>query len=212
MKSLKTIQTIVKIAKIVSKVLFICCIVGLCISALGLICTALFGDEIISASGLTLHLSALEADHELTLAELFCLYSVTIIMLGAYALVLRFAHKYCDNELKAGTPFTVEGAKELNALGILSLAVFFSMNIVVSIIIKVCETFNEGEMFFKFDSFGSIWLGLSLMVLALVFRYGAEREKELASYQPGGMGMYQSYDYRGDSYYNGGNGGEGDRN
>lgn len=53
MNSLKIIQTISKIGGIISKIIYICSIVGLCICAVGLILLP-YGDDVLKIGGVTL--------------------------------------------------------------------------------------------------------------------------------------------------------------
>lgn len=88
-----------------------------------------------------------------------------------------FAKSYFKRELVAGTPFTLEGAKELTRLGILTIALPLGVNIVAAIVNEILAEFLSNTWKFDIDNGGSVSLGVMFLVLALVFRYVAELEQ-----------------------------------
>ncbi len=171
MKSLKTIQTLSKIAKIISQIVYICCMVGFIGCAVGLVASFIAGNA------LTLDGAAINdifdneaASMGTTLATLI---AGLILCAGEYV-VARMAYRYFDNELNAGTPFTLEGAKELMRLGIFVIGVHiastFLAQVAQSIISMMME--NVGEL--ALEDGDSVALGIMLIVISVFCHYGAE--------------------------------------
>lgn len=163
-KTLKTIQTIVKVARIIAKIVFVICIVGAVGSVFGLgALIALGGADI--AMGLELFPGNIE--------DLYFACISGCIACVAEAVLAHFAIKYFDHELAAGTPFTFDGAKELFRLGIINIAVMFGISILQGIIYGILWVFFPELGDIEGVSF-SIGTGISMMLLSLVFKYGAE--------------------------------------
>lgn len=172
-KSLKIIQTVSKVAKIISKVVFICCSVGASGCALGLITLdlgiqnlTLFGDKlsvvIYEKSGLTVNAMILACASGLILCTAECVVSA-------------FAEKYFSNELRAGTPFTYEGSKEILRLGILTMAIPLGAEILCGIVNGFFSIFSEENTpAFETSTDSSLIIGGMFLLASVIFKYGAE--------------------------------------
>lgn len=181
MKSLNNVQIVFKIGKILSKIAFIAWLVGACICAVGLVILPFGVDEILKIGGVTLHgLMGLD-NGEANAAAIAVMVGWLIICVGI-TVVAKFAERYFTNELKAGTPFTEDGAKELMRLGILTAAVPLGCNIVAEIIVGVVTgIFGIAESAvtdIAYDCSTAIMLGAMFIVVSLLCRYGAEIGKK----------------------------------
>lgn len=100
------------------------------------------------------------------------------IVCAGEAVLAKFAERYFENELKAGTPFTFAGAKEMLRLGILIIAVPTGCAVAGSIVEGLVAGFMEVEkaavMDMRFGNEMSITLGVMFILAALLCRYGAE--------------------------------------
>ncbi len=183
MKTLHTIQTIAKIAKIVSKVISICCIVGFCLCIVGIVSLAV-GAPAFSFGGVTFE-SMLQHNTEMTTGSLYAVMASGAIVCAGEAVLAKFAVHYFDRELTDGTPFTHGGAKELMRLGILSICIpvgtQIAAKITQTILAKVLTDIEPAE----YEMAGAVTLGVALIVMALVCRYGAELNAEKTT-QPSG--------------------------
>ena len=112
MKTLKTIQVLAKIGKIISNIVFICSIVGFCLCVLGIVSLAA-GGTLIKIGGVTVR-GLIENNAGIPLPELYASMIVGVFICAAEAVLSKFAGIYFKNELEAGTPFTFEGTKELS--------------------------------------------------------------------------------------------------
>lgn len=171
MKSLNTIQTFSKIGKILSKIVYICCIVGICGCVIGLIGLSL-GANVLKLQGQNIETYLNE--NNLSLKSVYIIIVVGIILCIGELIVAIFAYKYFDNELEAGTPFSFDGAKEMLRLGILMIAIPFGTNLISQIVIGVFkEFFTEGNnLEITFDS--SFLLGGIFIFMSIICKYGAE--------------------------------------
>ncbi len=85
--------------------------------------------------------------------------------------------KYINHELKDGTPFTFDGAKELFRLGVISIILLFIAFISSSVAadswvgIGLAEVFDAAK---SSNVISSIAEGIAMIILAFIFKYGAQ--------------------------------------
>lgn len=164
-KTLNTIQTIVKVARIIAKIVFVLCIVGVVGSAVAL-------GVIIAAGGI------IEEYAELipftgNVGDLYYACIIACISCVAEAILARFAIKYFDHELSAGTPFTFDGSKELFKLGIINIAVAIGIGVLQGFVYVILWLFfPELEGTTEYNV--SIGTGIAMMLFSLIFKYGAQ--------------------------------------
>ena len=164
-KTLNTIQTIVKVARIIAKIVFVLCIIGAVGSVLGL-------GAIIAAGGIIEEYVEL-IPYSANSGELYFACIIACISCVAEAVLAHLAIKYFDRELLEGTPFTFGGSKELFKLGIINIAVAVGIGILQGIVYVILWVYFP-ELEGTTDYNASIGTGLAMMLLSLVFKYGAE--------------------------------------
>lgn len=174
MKTLNTIQTLSKTGKIMSKIVYICCIVGFCGCIVGIAAVAICGtglNELLlseTGSGIGTLLAAISVGMILCIGEFF---------------ISRMAYRYFENELKAGTPFTFDGAKELQHLGVSVIWI----SAVTAVMAEVAQSVIYQLMYdverLSPEAFDSIALGLVFIFISLICKYGAE-VKDKSENQP----------------------------
>lgn len=174
--TLKTFQTLSKIGKILSKIAFIFACIGFGGCIVGLLGTALGGGFVLKLGGMTLH--------DLFGGRLGGFGGVSAALLGwlivcaGEAVLAKFAEICFKNEQKAGTPFTLAGAKELLRLGILTTVLPTGCAVLASIAEGIAAGFLDvskaAAMDMHFDSEASVVLGVMFILGALLCRYGAE--------------------------------------
>ncbi len=175
MNTLKTIQTLAKIGKAFSKIIFVCCIVGFCGCIVGIVSLAL-GAETFKLGGVTIH-SMIENEAGMSLPTLYASMAVGLLFCGAEAVLCKFAEAYFKHELADGDPFTLRGAKELLRLGILTIVIPLGTVIVCSIGVAIADNMVPGIDKLSIGEFSSVGLGVMMIVLSLFCRYGAERNE-----------------------------------
>lgn len=177
MKSLKKIQTLSKIGKVLSKIAFIFAIVGFCGCIAGLLSLNLGNGSLIQIGGVTIH-GLIENSMDYNINSICAALSGWMIICAGEAVLAKFAAVYFGNELKAGTPFTFAGAKELLRLGIMTIAIPIGCAVVGSIIEGIVGSFMKVTKDFAadlyFDNEGSVALGVMFIIMAMLCRYGAE--------------------------------------
>lgn len=172
MKTLNTIQTLSKIGKILSKIVSICCIVGFAGCILG-IAAMLVGAEAVKFAGITLH-SLFQTEAGVGTGVVWAAIAVGMILSIGEFVVARMACRYFDNELRAGTPFTFDGAKELRHLGISMIWIPLVTVVLAQVAQGVLAQFMEGAEKFSLEGGDNIALGVMFLVMSLLCRYGAE--------------------------------------
>lgn len=177
MKNTKALQVLAKLGKIFSKIIFICCIVGAAGCAVGILSLALLPDESFKLGGVTIH-GLIEQSAEMTMTTLYVTMIAGIFLCAAEGVVARFGVAYFENVIAAGTPFTLAGGKELQRLGILSLAVPYGTALAVAIAWGIAQAFvfGLGELALSVDA--SWTLGALLIVGSVLCRAAAEQTGE----------------------------------
>lgn len=183
MKSLNIIQKLFKIGKILSRIAFILSVVGFCGCIAGLF-SLRFGGNIIKIKGITLH-RFISWDLGCDIKSVFAALCGFVIVCAGEAVLAKFAEIYFKNELKAETPFTVSGAKEMLRLGILTIVVPTVCAMARSIFEEIAVGFTGVEkasfMDIYFNNAASIVLGVMFILISLLCQYGAElRQNEKA--------------------------------
>lgn len=176
MKSLKTLQVLAKIGRILSKIIYICCLVGAIGCVVGIVSIAILPEDSFKLGGVSIH-GLIEQSADMTMSMLYGTMVVGMLMAAAECVVSRFGELYFKNVLAAGTPFTVAGAKELKRLGILAIAVPYGTMLVSAIGWGIAQAFVPGlyDAAFRFSLDGSITLGALLIVGSVLCRAAAEQ-------------------------------------
>lgn len=179
MKTLKTIQTLAKVGRVMSKIVFICCIIGFCGCMIGIIAVAAGGHVFLVFGASLEDLLVNEAD--VTMGTLYASMAVGLILCAGEAVLAAFAEHYFKREVKDGTPFTHAGANEMMRLGVLAIALPLASQILAEIVYVIIKSVTEGVEPMNLDAYGSVGMGIMFMLAALICRYGAERTNNDAS-------------------------------
>lgn len=172
MKSLKTIQVLAKIGRILSKIIFICCIVGFCFCVAGILSLAV-GVDGIQLGGVNIR-GIIENEAGLSMPALYTALALGALLCAAEAVLSKFAEVYFRNERKDGTPFTHRGARELTRLGILTIAISLATAIICAIVISIVGNVYPEVEKLSGESGVSLGLGIMMIVLSVFCRYGAD--------------------------------------
>ena len=171
MNALQNIQKTFKVFENITRVLFILCIIGTGMSAFfGLIAAAQYhGGTVFSLLGEPLKIFSDSTD----LTAKFSQLSSSTIMLTAEAVLLFFARDYFKSELNDGTPFTERGAQKIKKLGIR----FIYIPIIALTACGVISVLLKTEIAEIAGNFPNVMTGIVLILVSLVFRYGAQIEQ-----------------------------------
>lgn len=170
--TLDTIQILSRIGKVLSKIVYICCIVGICGCAVGAAAMCI-GTKTLKIGGVTLH-SILEAEAGISTGTIWAAIAVGALLCIGEFFVSRMACRYFENELRAGTPFTMDGAKELLHLGISAIWIPIVSGVLAQVAQAVITQFMENVEKVRLDGLDSVALGVMLVYVSLLCRYGAE--------------------------------------
>ena len=167
MSNLDKIQKGMRVLQTLSKIILILAIVGLALTSVGAILVA---SDVLNTENQFLHF--LFAAAEITKGQLIgtLLAAATSLLLSGIFTV--FVYRYFTAELKEGTPFTSAGADRIKQLGIMQIILAV---LSAAITDGIYEKINLSDRN-RFDDAGSITLGICLILIAAVVRYGAELE------------------------------------
>jgi len=177
MKSLITIQKLMKAGKILSKIAFIVSIVGFCITIVCMISLGI-GFDSFKIGGVTVY-GIIKNSTNMSFQEIYAMLVSSIIMLAGEAVLAKFAERYFKKELKVGTPFDDSTSKDLLNLGILAIVIPIGTQIISEIINALIGEFSATEISFSVEISGTGMLGIMFIVMSFVCRYGAELQNAL---------------------------------
>lgn len=176
MNSLKTIQTLSKIGKILCKIAFVFAVIGICGCIVGIISVSA-GGNVLKLGGVTIH-GFISENLGYATGSIVAVLIGWLIVCAGEAVLAKYAELYFKNEFAAGTPFTFAGAKELLRLGIMTLALptvcAIAGSIAESIAAGIMDVEKAVELNMHFGTEGSVTLGIMFILAALLCRYGAE--------------------------------------
>ncbi len=173
MRSLNIIQTLSKIGKILSKIVYICCIVGICGCAVGAVGMLVGEYEVIKLKGMTLH-AFLQSEAGVSTGTVWAAVTGGAVLCFGRLFVSKKAYELFKNELEVGTPFTVAGANELFRFGIIEAVAPLVATITAKIACEIIGNVIENTESLELSGGGSIGIGFMFVLLSLVCRYGAE--------------------------------------
>lgn len=173
MKTLNLIQKLMKVGKIISKIIFICCCVVsiACFVSIGIL--AIVSNLPIEINGQTL-VNYIMQTEKVNINELFPSMAALVFICAGEAVIAKFAEIYFNNELNKGNPFTFSGAKELLRLGILKISVPLVAAMIAEIASSIIAAIIDCRNNFSIDSGDNIIIGIMLIIISIIFKYGAE--------------------------------------
>ena len=176
MQSLNTIQALSKAAKIISSILFVCSIVALCLCAAGAL-SVIFDFGTFNLENMTVK-GILPEDPGMSDGTLYAFLAQTAIFCVAAIILTAFAKHYFKRELADGTPFTHGGAKELLRLGVLGAILPSAADLLATIIIGILKKTMSDVVVSDVDMLGYAAIGVALIVMSCLCKYGADLQCE----------------------------------
>ena len=172
MKSLQTVQKTFRVFQVLTKIAFIFSVVGASICAVGALCAVTWynGGEVFSLFGEPVTIFASGKGLNQTLAVLLS----DLVYLTADAILLAFAGRYFKVEQAEGTPFTENGANLIRKLGIRCIWMPIVAIVMASVITVCLGAERRGDI----SNLPSVVTGIVLILASVIFRYGAELEKQ----------------------------------
>lgn len=162
MNSLTKIQKISRIFYILSRIAFVCSIVGCALSLVGAVCVGVWGDN--------QALMDLLADYgeyfDKNTALCYCICGT--IMCGFYIAIYVLVKNFYAFELKMGTPFDFAVSQRLRKLGWLNLILTICGSMICEIVASCFDSVLS-----MFDLAG-VTIGIVYVVVSYILEHGAE--------------------------------------
>ncbi|MDD6265694.1 MAG: hypothetical protein PUB34_05275 [Clostridia bacterium] len=171
--TLDIIQIIAKIGKILSKIVFVCSIIGAVGCIIGIVSLAFAIPDNIRIGGVTIH-SLIEKEAGMNIGTLYGSVIVGLILCVGEIILASLLNKYFVNELKAGTPFTYEGADEMKKVGLFLIIIPVVCTVLSHISYAILGIFYKNMAELNLGDYVSIGLGIIFLILSLICRYGSE--------------------------------------
>ena len=182
MKTLNTIQTLFKVARILSKIVFILSLIGGIGCIVGVISLALIPDGF-KLGGVTVH-SLIENSEALSTGAVYAALAVGAVLCAGEAVLSKLAERTFAHELAAGTPFTFVGAKEMIRLGVCTIAIPIATAIAAGIVYGIMNALLHSSPELDLSSSFSVGLGVMFIITGLICRHGAEVVQMNGIHQP----------------------------
>lgn len=177
MKSLKRIQSLHKLGRVLSKLAFVFAVIGVCGCIAGLLSLRFGNGSLLKFGGVTVH-GLITQGTGYNVKSIAAALSGWLIVCAGEAVLASFAAAYFRNELEAGTPFTQDGARELLRLGILTMAIPLGCAVAGKITQGIVGSFlhvtKDAAIDLALGNGGSMMLGIAFLVTALLCRCGAD--------------------------------------
>lgn len=169
MNNLEKIQKTMRVLRMLCKILSIFACAG---AVLASIAAILVAADVLNAGNQFLHfLSATAGIRKGQLVGVLTAAACSLLIDGMLAV---FACRYFTAELKEGTPFTNTGADRIKSLGIMTIV----LSIVSACITDGIYGIINLAGWDRFDGAAGVTLGICLLLLVAVARYGAELEHQ----------------------------------
>lgn len=178
MNTLSTLQRLSKLGKVLSGIALTFSMIGLCGCTAGLLSLCFGTGGVMKLGGVAFH-GLISAEGGYNIKSMTALLWGWLVACAGEGVLAGFAKGYFKNELNAGTPFTVAGARELLRLGILTIAIPAACAVAGGIAWLVSAGFRgaPGISALHIGNGASIALGVMFILGSLLCRYGAERER-----------------------------------
>ncbi len=172
MKTLNTIQKLSNAGRILSKIVFIFCLVGAIFCAVGLTFQSLL-PESFKLGSVTIH-GIVETSEDLSQGTSYAVLTAGLILCVGEAVLSGLAGRYFKNELAARTPFTFAGAKELIRLGVCAICIPLGTKLIADVAYQIFANLMPNVAEMELDGTLSVGLGIMMIVAGLLCRHGAE--------------------------------------
>lgn len=172
MKSLKTLQTLSKVGKVLSSIVFVLSIIAGCIVALAFVFSLTLKNVIVENEQTFEELIQIELN--MTMPSIYLTLICSFLACVVEAISCKMAQKYFKYELSVGTPFTQEGAKKMLYLGIWLLVLPLAYGFVCGIIAAIYIALNGNITFsgLSYSAFSGV--GVAFIVVSFILKYGAD--------------------------------------
>ena len=177
MKSLKTIQIVMKVLRVLCLIGFIFCIVGAAGCFLGLISFSFLKDIEIE-KGKSVAQYIIDTGNMST-NEVYTALAVGLFISLAGIALMKYNELFYKKEVDLGTPFKKEMAKKMREVGLVNIIATIAISSIAAIAVAIAEAVTKENFYFNYSVFSSILYGVFLLFLSLFADYGAELEEKM---------------------------------
>ena len=180
-KTLHTIQNLAKVGKVLSSIVLILCIIAAAGCLAAAVCGEMFGDFEIKLGGITIS-NMVETELGLMKGGIVTVCAVSFVLVMGEVFLAGFAKRYFKHEIEAGTPFTMEGAKELKALGLKTILIpVISYGVAALVWLVMTRFLQMGGGEYKTELSINLGLGIMFIVGSLLCKLGVQQNEEKKS-------------------------------
>ena len=179
MKTLRAIQILAKIARILALIIFICCCVGVGGCVLALIILPILEPsikDVVIQDGKTVN--EVLAQSGITFTFIYTAIGVGLTACIVTAIIAKFTELFFKEQIDKGTPFDMEIVKSMRKLAIIQICISIGYSIVLAIVLAVLAAFFPEIKQIKWSYAGAIWLGVFFLILSLFAEYGTEKDEK----------------------------------
>lgn len=170
---LRIIQTLAKLGKTASFVIFILCIVGASACLAGA-SALLLTSSLEMSDGITLA-QFIESKSTITVNGIYAACAIGGVMCIGEAIAAKYVENYFKLELNDGTPFVVSSAQYLRKVGTIKIVATVACTIISMIIYQIMANAFGGAQDISIDNSLSIVLGIVFVIASIILEYGAEQ-------------------------------------
>ena len=174
MKSLKVIQILFKIARVLCLVFFGLCIAGVVFTTLGL---AIFESiRNIEVGGKSITSLIIEKGYSIN--AIYVYFAMGLVSSAANGFMCLYISRYCKDVIGDGTPFTrvsVKKMRKISLVGIIVSASAWALCLLAIIIAKALDK-NIGTL--TYNNYVSLGFAVSLLVLSVFVEYPVEKDEQ----------------------------------
>lgn len=168
MSNLEKIQKVMRVLQILSKIVLVFACVGVALTSVAVVLVA---SGVLNAENQFIHFLSVTA--EMSKGQLVGTLIVADVSLLFSGIITMFVYRYFTAELKEGTPFTNAGANRVKQLGIIMIVLSAVSMFITDAVYEIMDLSAQN----MFRDGGGITLGICLLLLAMIVRYGAELEQ-----------------------------------
>ena len=176
MKSLKIIQVLCQIARVIFLILFILCIIGAVGCTIAFIVMPIVQNFPVD-EGKTM--GEIMTEEGVSFPDVYTGLIVGLFSSGVGIFLAKINEQFFVKEINKGTPFDHEIVKDMRKLALTCIITTVAYSIVTAIAVLIVQAINHVDLSFKYDLLSSISWGIFLLIVSLFCDYGAELNEQL---------------------------------
>lgn len=178
-ETIKKVRGFSKAMYIIAKIVFICCIVGLCACVAGMVWAIVMGSGAWTVWGGMVIAVPIEVFGNDTIAKIWGTIAFTIASLAFTLSIARIAMRLFGNMRKGDTPFTMENAKLLKTMGIVMIVASLVPQIIGASVGSGIAAVNGLTFDADMGNGFPLLAALAFFVMSVIFKYGCELQTQV---------------------------------